>query len=173
MLIYICFIITCAVKPLWHVVSFHRLRTVTTCTKQTSSILPQAILLSPSHSISHLLLLLLGIWLPMPEYSHSNWQIWNNKTAAETTTTRCLCHPSLHANFDKPDTLGTANCLPQRSSRSSMVAPCRVSFFKLLVSPRPYWHQCLLILIIDLASRTPHFNPLGFTENSALYNFTQ
>lgn len=102
------------------------------CTKQMSFLLPQAILISLSHSLTHLLLLQSAVSQPMPDHSLSNWQIWNNKTAAETTTTRCLCHPSLHANFDKPDTLGTANCLPQCSSRPSFHdGPYSVSFFKL------------------------------------------
>lgn len=150
-------------RPQWNIFSCHRCRMVTVCpethwhAKQRSFLSPQAILLPPSHSHTQLHLLL-GVSQPMPDHSLSNWQIWNNKTAAETTTTRCLCHPSLHANFDKPDTLGTANCLPQCYRRPSFYGgPLRWFFFKLLVSP--LWQPCLWILLIELASGTLNFNP--------------
>lgn len=89
-----------------------------------------------SASLPHLLLDLPVVSQPMPHHSLSNWQIWNNKTTAETTTTRCFGHPSLHAIFDKPDTLETANCLTRCYSRPSSNGGPPQCFFLQTVSER-------------------------------------
>ena len=112
----ICVIIIFAVKPQWPVFVCHRCRTVSpkthSHTKKTS------FFFTSGHtalvfSLTHPTLSPVGCHSQCHITSLSKWQIWNNKRPAETPTTRCLCHPFLHASFDKADKLGTVNCLLQ------------------------------------------------------------
>lgn len=105
-------------------------------------------LFAHSMSLTHLFLLLFDVSQPMPDHTLFSWQIWNKKIdATRPTTTRCLCHASLHVNFDKPDTLGAAIwlLLCHITTSVSGLWGSPQCFFKdvhLVVSPP--WQPCLL-----------------------------
>lgn len=105
-------------------------------------------LFAHSMSLTHLFLLLFDVSQPTPDHNLFSWQIWNKKIdATQPTTTRRLCHASLHVNFDKPDTLGAAIWLPLCHITPSVSGlwSSPQCFFKdvhLVVSPP--WQPCPL-----------------------------
>lgn len=105
-------------------------------------------LFAHSMSLTHLFLLLSDVSQPTPDHNLFSWQIWNKKIdATQPTTTRRLCHASLHVNFDKPDTLGAAIWLPLCHITPSVSGlwSSPQCFFKdvhLVVSPP--WQPCPL-----------------------------